>query len=130
MCACSSYPRSCVHVFLNLHEKNECWECIADTCVCPGCELEGRVRAGACRRLWGSVQALGLGVLSGLCAQKYMNIYGGGIAPLAWARPQLQTLPLEALLSEPPPCPLWANQPTAPAGKLIATALPGPALPS
>lgn len=40
----------------------------------------------------------------------------------------------QSLISEAPirttfPCPLGSNQPKAPAGKLIATALPGPALP-
>lgn len=58
-----------------------------------------------------------------------MHAYlGGGDDPLPLPWPQLWALPLEAPL-EPPPCPLWSNQPMAPAGKLIATALPIPALP-
>lgn len=90
-----------------------------------GQELVGRSPG---RGLGGAVCRPWAGHGMGMCAQICMHIYGGGYDLLALLWPQLWALPLEAPL-ETPPCPLWSNQSMAPAGKLIATALPVPALP-
>lgn len=97
-----------VYVCFRVHtQMNACWECVWTPVCAKVVSWEGR--AGTRGQVGDSVRPLGVG----LCSQTSMHIYEGGIDPLASPWPQLRTPPLEAP-SEPPPCPLWSNQPSAP----------------